>query len=224
MGGPVKADPCRLALSHAQGAIIDAGRLLKRCPDTAGLVEKLRVIAKEIGAKLEGMPLQNGLDLRAGGPEQAREPWLAAELTWRERECWALYLGCFRKWRERLNGSAPKKEPFFHPVDVQEPMRAALMLYDRALLEPEKREMWKQESRARAAGGGLFLSAWHTGEFPVRVRDGMVIGSGEPPENWHGPYVEPWRPWKKLKGHPDPVQRFSDAYFEYRESGGADPQ
>lgn len=58
-------DPARLILAHAQGAVQDAGRLLKRVPDAAGWVEKLRQLDKEIRARLEGMPVQEGLQLQA---------------------------------------------------------------------------------------------------------------------------------------------------------------
>jgi hypothetical protein len=119
------ADPARLALAHALGDIQDAGRLLKRLPDTAGLVDRLRAIAKEIGARLDGMPLQENLPA-------AREPRA-------DREQEALEFGHFwRAYPVKIGrGDAEKAWGRTHR---QRPPTAELLM----ILEDQKRsERWR---------------------------------------------------------------------------------
>jgi hypothetical protein len=59
----------------------------------------------------------------------------------------------------------------------------------------------------RAAGCGIFNDPWCSGRHPQN--DAANGGTR---------YLEPWRPWKRLHGKPDPVPRFSQLYFELREA------
>jgi hypothetical protein len=198
-------DPTRLALAHAQGALADAARLLKRCPDTDGMVERLRQLGKELGARLDGMPLQSALQLQAGKEAPKRPSWLAAELKWREEEVVRVHLLAFRQWRQRANGVAPKNGHSL-PEPVRRLIREALPIYDGNLLSPSQRAEWAKESRVRAAGIGIFYDPWMTGEFPE---------SEGRPAGWSGPYcVEHDRPWRPMRGKPDPIVRFSERYYE----------
>ena len=197
-------DPIRLALAHAQGALADAGRLLNRCPDTVGMVATIRQLGKELGARLDGMPLQTALQLQAGKEDPKRPAWQAVELKWRENEVVRVHLVAFRQWRTRANGVAPKNGRDL-PEPIRKLIREALPVYDGELLGPDERGRWAKESRVRAAGIGIFYDAWSTGEFPEN--EGR-------PQGWAGPYVEHDRPWRRRAGKSDPILRFAERYFE----------
>jgi hypothetical protein len=200
----MKPDPQRLALAHALGSIDDAGRLLKRLPDTGGWVDALRRMHKEIAARLEGMPLQERLEL----PAKAAPAWTperTAELDWRVAEVEKAHLTAFRQFKQRTKGISQNGHAL--PEPVRKLIREALPIYDGELLGPEKREEWRRESRVRAAGIGIYYSPFHTGEFP----EGEMR-----PERWSGPYLEHDRPWRRRSGHGDPILAFAERYFEAR--------
>jgi hypothetical protein len=197
-------DPQRLALAHALGSIDDAGRLLKRLPDTGGLVDALRRMHKEIAARLEGMPLQETLALSGETKKPSSETTAArAELDWRVAEVEKAHLTAFRQFKQRTKGIQQNGHAL--PEPVRKLIREALPIYDGELLGPEKREEWRRESRVRAAGIGIFYDPWCTGEF-----------EGEKPREWSGPYLEHDRPWRRRNGKGDPILRFADTYFEAR--------
>lgn len=209
----MKPDPCRLALAQARGLLGEAGRLLKKCQDTSGMVDQLRNMVKQVDAKLEGMPLQAVFELAPdpGPPSPSR-----AEFDWRVQEVEKAHMRAYRQFKRehaglRLNGSGPL------PDAVRKLIREALREYDKHLLGQDQREEWLRESRVRAAGIGIFFSPWHTGIFPD-------LPAGEKPSGWAGPYLEHDRPWRRRAGHNDPILHFAEKFFEARalqESGDA---
>lgn len=198
-------DPVRLALAHAQGALADAARLLKRCPDTSAMVATIRQLGKELGARLDGMPLQTPLRLTAEpSPVSAGR----AEFDWRVQEVEKAHMRAYQQFKRanaglHLNGHGPL------PDAVRRLIRDAIREYDAGLLGPDQREEWTRESRVRAAGIGIFYSPWHTGIF-------TDLPPGEKPRDWSGPYLEHDRPWRRRAGKADPILAFAQKYFEAR--------
>lgn len=126
------------------------------------------------------------------------------ELAWRVRECWSAYLGQRRLFYAEVNGKEAPREPTLTP-EIRKAILEAVQTYDHGLLGPEDRERWRRESKARAAGIGLFFDPWMTAE-----KEGNRMGHDEGARY----YLEPWRPWKRQRGKPDPVERFSALQFE----------
>jgi len=124
-----------------------------------------------------------------------------AELEWRIAETWRVHLATREKFWTRQNGAAPTGNgaPTL-TKEVRAAITAALREHDHGRMGAADRELWKKESPVRAAGMGLFLSPWHTGADPRNATR----------------YLEPWRPWKRQRGKPDPVPTFAQLYFEER--------
>lgn len=197
-------DPTRAALGQALGLSIAARRLLTKVSDCGGLVERLKGLEKELAARLDNLPLQSGLEL---GAEPADDlGWQRSEMAWRVDQAWKAHINAWRAWKERTSGIKPA-----NGLQLPEPLakliREAIRTYDKDLLQPFQRELWKRESRARAAGIGIFLDPWMTGE-------GLT---DEQKMKWSGPYLEHDRPWKRRQGGLEPVPRFAERYFEHRQ-------
>lgn len=126
------------------------------------------------------------------------------ELAWRIAETWHTHLEARAWFFGRMNGVKPVP-PVLTP-DTRAAIRRAIQEHDAERMGPEDRERWRAESPVRAAGAGIFFSPWHTGTDED--------GNGRR-------YLEPWRPWMRQKGKPDPVPGFAAAYFERKEAGRA---
>lgn len=139
-------------------------------------------------------------------PDQQAEKRRREELRWRINACWADHLLCREGFYREANGSPPGVHPTLTD-DIAKAIRDQLLAHDRDLLGPDDRELWRRESRVRAAGCGIFNDPWCAGRHPQN--DASNGGTR---------YLEPWRPWKRLHGKPDPVPRFAQLYFEIRDA------
>ena len=92
--------------------------------------------------------------------------------------------------------------------EIRKAIRAAIREYDGHLLGKELRPRWVEESKARAAGIGIFLDPWCTGN----ARDNDARSGGKR-------YLEHWRPWCRQRGKQSPVDRFAELYFEAKSLG-----
>lgn len=152
----------------------------------------------------------NRLVERPPQPEQKRKkprpaapaPGPRAELNWRVEQTWLAHLAQWREFFRSVNGAVPSPDPTL-TEEIREAIREALLTYDGALLGPDQREEWRRQSKALAAGIGIFLDPWCTGQH----KDNEATNGGKR-------YLEHWRPWKRQRGKGDPVDRFSELYFE----------
>lgn len=145
-------------------------------------------------------PAPNGSDSRSScvvGPSD-RRALEREEIEWRMEEVWRVHLLARERYFVSRNGRAPQPPEF--TTETKKAIRDAIKEHDRSRLSPEDRERWKKESPVRAAGIGIFLSSWHTGEDQRST----------------GKFLEPWRPWKHQRSKPDPVPGFAQLYFEER--------
>lgn len=115
------------------------------------------------------------------------------ELAWRVEETWAAFLRGRAWFYGKQKGVTVPPAPTL-TKEIREAIVKALGEHDRELMED--RERWSQESRVRAAGLGIWISEHHTGA-----------------NDNHRAYLQPWRPWVKQRGKPDPVSTFSEEYF-----------
>jgi hypothetical protein len=198
-------DPTRAALCNALGLAEGARRLLVRVPDTGGLAATLRSIVQEITARLDRLPVQDGLALEAGAQEPAPRGPLAVELDWRVAEVERVHLGAYKQFKEEAGLKLANGSSSF-PPDLRRVIRQALRDYDGDLLGFDARDRWKKESRVRAAGVGIFFDPTYTGDFRAHGQ--------EQPADWRGPYLEHDRPWRKRSGKRDPILHFAALYFE----------
>jgi len=129
-----------------------------------------------------------------------------AELRWRIEECWRDHLLCREGFYREQNGSPPGVHPALTD-EIAKAIRDQLLAHDRDLLGPADRDRWRRESRVRAAGCGVFNDPWCSGRH---TQNDATNGGTR--------YLEPWRPWKRLHGKPDPVPRFAQLYFEIRDA------
>jgi hypothetical protein len=124
------------------------------------------------------------------------------EIEFRVTEVWVAFL----KQRAGFFLDAEGHEPYGPPPTltkaIEKDIARALKEYDGHLLGPEQRSAWYEESKVRAAGIGLWFDRWNTG----RHANNDVRNGGRR-------YVEAWRPWKVLRGKPDPIERFSELYW-----------
>lgn len=128
-----------------------------------------------------------------------------AEIEWRIHQCWEMY--CIRRERffVEIQGYAPTRKPKL-TEELRLVIRDAILRHDKDLLAPEDRERWVYESAARASGIGLFRDPWMTGKDPQNdAKNGGRL------------YLEHWRPWRKLRGKGDPVDRFAELYFRAKD-------
>lgn len=142
----------------------------------------------------------NGSGIRSSGVVGRADRHAAQreEIEWRIEEAWRCHLLARERYFQGKNGKAP--QPPVMTSETRKAIRDALKEHDAGRLGAEDRERWAKESPVRAAGIGIFLSKWHTGED----------------ERSTGTYLEAWRPWKHQRGKPDPVQTFADLYFARR--------
>lgn len=141
-----------------------------------------------------------------GGNGSSPKAGVAAEIAWMVERVWEAHLRMRElHWRDVEIAERPPGAP---PVLTQARRRLiadAIKRHDRDLLAAGDRAAWERDSRARAAGVGLFLSPWHNGTDPQNQ-----VGQGGKR------YLEPERAWKILNGI-DPVDKFAEIYFERRE-------
>lgn len=212
---PPALDPHRAALGQALGHCEAARRLLIRVPDCDGVGGALRGLARELAARLDNLPLQEGLALTAAeDPQPGKSAQARAEIEWRIQDTWRRHMAAYADFKRensglKLNGNGPL------PDTVKKLIRDALLEYDKELLGPDQRDQWRRESRVRAAGVGIFFSPYHCGVFPD-------LPAGEKPQGYTGPYLEHDRPWRRIRGKADPILKFSGLYFEEkaRRAGG----
>jgi len=132
---------------------------------------------------------------------------LQEEVSWRISETWEAHMKQRRGfWREAVGKTPP--EPHL-TNQIKKHIREAILEFDRDWLAPDKREQWAQDSWVRAAGIGLFLDKWCTGQDPENNVD---LGGKR--------YLEPWRAWMPQRGKGHPVPRFADLYFARRDGIG----
>jgi hypothetical protein len=136
-----------------------------------------------------------------GEEEVSRE-----ELEWRVREVWQAHVRAWKAFRRERDGREPKREPTFHPEDIGQPIRLALLSRERDLLGADQREQWRAESKTRAAGAGIFYDPWCAATDP---KNNFAEGGHE--------YLEHWRPWRRQRGKADPIDRFAECYFREKE-------
>lgn len=115
------------------------------------------------------------------------------ELQWRVADTWDAFLRARQRHYTKVLGLAEPARPVL-TKQIREAIVGALGEYDVELMAD--RELWREKSRVRAAGIGIFLSEHHMGQNDTGRS-----------------YMEPWRPWVKQRGKPDPVATFSDLYF-----------
>lgn len=136
---------------------------------------------------------------RAGrDPSPARKVFLA-EIEWRLETAWTTHLLARRRFFESANGRSPGGPEPTRTKEIEKAIRDALREHDKERLGADQRDAWKRESPVRAAGIGIFLSPFHTGR-------------SEKSEGQQ--YLEPWRPWKRQRGKPDPIEMFAKFYFD----------
>lgn len=156
-----------------------------------------------------GTPNNNALATMT--PATATEQQLAIEtgepkkeeIAWRIEQCWSSWLEQRRRFFLHRSGRNTSREPKMTP-DVRDAISRVLAEFDRDLMEPHLREEWKAKSVARAAGIGIWLDKWLTGDNP----NDKVYAS------------DPARPWKKPYGKPWRVQEYADNYFDHIERLG----
>lgn len=159
--------------------------------------KRLYAAKRRAAEKQEEAPPKIELELTAEKQE-------AKEIRWRVEECWKLFLAQHDKFFLEENGKAPP-HPKLTP-EIVKAIKEAIYAHDREWLLPDQREEWVEKSWARAAGAGLFLSDWHTANKDSnRYEEGGTR------------YLEAWRPWKRQRGKPDPVEQFARLYFEIRD-------
>jgi hypothetical protein len=125
------------------------------------------------------------------------------ELTWRIEQCWEHACEARRRFYRSVNGAAGPP-PTLTPA-IRDAIAAAIELHDSALLAADQRDAWLAASKPYAAGVGLFLDPWMTGEH----KDNDLRNGGKR-------YLEPERAWMPQKGKPDPVGRFAELCFDQR--------
>lgn len=121
------------------------------------------------------------------------------ELDWRVERCWQAHLAARDRFFRESDGRPGGRPPALTP-EIREAIREAIRRHDGDLMLPLDRDRWESESRALAAGEGIFLSPWHTGRDPQNPKR----------------FLEPWRPWKPQRGKPDPVEGFAELAFASR--------
>ena len=183
--------------------------------------EELRTVCEQLGERFTERlpePFGNGWGNQEQEQEQEQEnpPVVppsrgedtpsGREISWRIDEVWGAHLRQRKGFFRKATGSEPKDPRL--TAELRNLIREALHRHDADLLGSDQREQWLAESMVRAAGVGLFLDKFMTGQAP---ENDMRNGGRR--------YLEPERPWKVPRGKPDPVPRFAERYFEAK--GGA---
>lgn len=127
------------------------------------------------------------------------------ELNWRVEETWGVYLKARKRWCDLQE--RPYRAPVLDPK-TRSSIVASIKQHDCDRMSPEQRDQWVRESPVRAAGIGLWYSAWHTASDPKNdIKNGG-----------HLYCLEPWRPWFQQQNKPDPVTGFAELYWEKKDA------
>jgi hypothetical protein len=157
------------------------------------------------------------LRLQAAGPAQVRldggaGPAGGGELTARVLIVLQAHLAAREKFfREERGGYQPPSAAA--QEEARKEIRAALIRYHETNGDREK---WRRESEVLAAGFGILYSPTHNGELEKEKELKRLAGRPLPAGWLPKLYLELWRPWKLLRGKPDPVSRFAELCFERR--------
>ncbi len=129
------------------------------------------------------------------------------ELAYRVDETWQAFLRQRAGFFEDAEGHVPYGPPPTLTTAIRKDIVRALKEYDSHLLSAEQRGAWGAESKVKAAGMGLWFDRFMTG----RHAQNDVKNGGKR-------YVEPWRPWRVLRGKADPVERYSETWWTVKEA------
>lgn len=131
------------------------------------------------------------------------------ELSWRIEECWNAFLKQREGFFEDTSGHKPFGPPPTLTSDIRSAIKKAVLEYDSHLLGADQREAFREESKARAAGIGIFFDKWMNGTHAQNdVRNGGKR------------YLEPDRPWRKQRGKTSPVERYAELYWTMKAAYG----
>lgn len=139
-------------------------------------------------------------------PDGGEQAVSRAEISWRVDRVWSDHVKQWERFMVAETGCKPPVPPTLTD-EIRKTIRAALFTYDRPLLAADKREQWTLESKARAAGIGIFLDPFCAGKH----KDNDTHNGGKR-------YLEHWRPWKPQRGKGDPVDRFAELYHHAKEA------
>lgn len=139
----------------------------------------------------------------AAPPKKAVE--VDEEIVWRVKAVWESLLAQRAGFFEDVLGAESDPNPPKLDGTITREIAECLKLYDSDLLGHDQRQEWVRRSVTRAAGIGMFLDPWLTGEDPgTRGKR----------------FLEPWRPWRAKKDGERPTQRLADLYFAARAEEG----
>lgn len=127
-----------------------------------------------------------------------------SEVEWRVAATWTSFLAARAEFYQRVDGRKPSRAPSL-TAEIRASIVDALRQHDAGMLTAETRDLWVEESIVLAAGEGLWLDPWCTGQDARSTTR----------------YVEPWRPWRQQRGKGDPVAKFAELAFARR---GATPK
>lgn len=170
----------------------------------------------QAGAPLVGAtpqePAWNGIEGKGIEENIKTSAALAArvEMAWRIEQAWDAHLAQWRGFHEDVDGRLPGGPPPTLTEEIHDAITRSLRTFDKHLLAAADRPRWLAESKTLAAGVGLYLDTWCT----ARHKDNQLSAGGKR-------YLEHWRPWKKLHNKPDPVEKFSELYFQAKTARGA---
>lgn len=122
-----------------------------------------------------------------------------SETDWRVDRTWEAFLAARAEFYQRVDGRKPSRAPSL-TAEIRASIVDALRQHDAGMLTAETRDLWVEESITLAAGEGLWLDPWCTGQDARSTTR----------------YVEPWRPWKQQRGKGDPVAKFAELAFARR--------
>lgn len=173
-------------------------------PEVATYLRASLDALSEVGSPEQEQEQSEEREPEHGGPASPAPRRADSEIAWRVQEVWAAHLRARARFFHEANGAAPGVAPTLTPA-IRQAITAAIHGHDGELLAEEQRETWKRDSRARAAGIGIFYDPFMAGES--RENDARNGGKR---------YLEAERAWVPLKNRPDPVNRFAELYFERR--------
>lgn len=199
--------------AHAILIVVLASRMENRIPNDAAW------IANKIGARsavsVSGLVSAGFVELidECGAQltlvstvkEEPRAIAARGEIDWRIDQAWQAHLKQRHGFFMDSNGIKPSSDPTL-TAEIREAIVASLKVHDAAWLTAETREEWSRRSKTRAAGVGLFLDPFMTGQD----KDNDRKSGGKL-------YLEAWRPWRRQSGKADPVDRFAALYFERKD-------
>lgn len=134
------------------------------------------------------------------------------ELRWRVEQVWRAHLRARTVfWQDKeFRSSAPGSEPTL-TGKIRKLIGESLKRFKELAITD--RDEWKEQSKTRAAGWGLFFDPWCTAD----PRSGNDLNDGGQR------YLESFRAWSIIKGK-DNTERFAELYFEVKQrQEGASP-